>query len=107
MRTDHREYDDVTIVFLFDDRRSQFLIEKQVFSLIVHIIHSLHMEGLWSSGIPELKRFIYILQHYMRFLHAVVCSVGYIALISYHILMRSDMTCLSSFLNGLSLFLLM
>lgn len=25
------------------------------------------MEGLWSSGIPELKRFIFILQEYMKY----------------------------------------
>ena len=33
---------------------------------MVHLIRLLDMQGLWSSGIPELKRFIFILQEYMK-----------------------------------------
>ena len=47
-------------------RESQSQIEKQAFGVTVNLIRILHMQGLWSSGIPELKRFIYILQQYMK-----------------------------------------
>ena len=47
-------------------RESQSQIEKQAFGITVNLIRILHMQGLWSSGIPELKRFIYILQQYMK-----------------------------------------
>lgn len=29
------------------------------------------MEGLWSAGIPELKRFIFILQKYMKYISMI------------------------------------
>ncbi|KAK8833572.1 hypothetical protein WA577_001506, partial [Blastocystis sp. JDR] len=45
---------------------SQSAIEKHTFAIFVNLTHLLHMEGLWSSGIPELKRFIFILQKYMQ-----------------------------------------
>lgn len=44
------------------------MIEKQTFAIILNLIKILHMEGLWSSGIPELKRFIFILQEYMKYM---------------------------------------
>ena len=48
-------------------RKSQSAIEKCAFSILINLIQLLHMEGLWSSGIPELKRFIFILQKYMQY----------------------------------------
>lgn len=51
-------------------RESQSTIEKHTFAIFVNLTHLLHMEGLWSSGIPELKRFIFILQKYMQSPHS-------------------------------------
>ena len=51
-------------------RESQSAIEKHTFAIFVNLTHLLHMEGLWSSGIPELKRFIFILQKYMQLPHS-------------------------------------
>lgn len=51
-------------------RESQSAIEKHTFAIFVNLTHLLHMEGLWSSGIPELKRSIFILQKYMQLPHS-------------------------------------
>ena len=48
------------------DSESQSRIEKEAFGVMVNLIRLLDMQGLWSSGIPELKRFIFILQEYMK-----------------------------------------
>lgn len=47
-------------------RESQSQIEKQAFGVTMNLIRILHMQGLWSAGIPDLKRFIFILQQYMK-----------------------------------------
>ena len=47
-------------------RESQSQIEKQTFGVTMSLIRILHMQGLWSAGIPDLKRFIFILQQYMK-----------------------------------------
>lgn len=41
-------------------------MERRTFALVVNFIQLLGMKGLWSAGIPELKRFIFILQRYME-----------------------------------------
>ncbi|KAK8793266.1 hypothetical protein WA588_006233 [Blastocystis sp. NMH] len=45
---------------------SQSQVERRTFALVVNFIQLLGMKGLWSAGIPELKRFIFILQRYME-----------------------------------------
>ena len=51
-----------------DERESQITIEKRAFAIVVNLIRLLHMEELWSRGIPGLKRFVFILQKYMKYL---------------------------------------
>ena len=50
-----------------NDRESQITIEKRAFAIVVNLIRLLHMEELWSRGIPGLKRFVFILQKYMKY----------------------------------------
>ena len=45
---------------------SQLSIEKRTFAIVVNLIRLMHMEELWSSGIPGLRRFVFILQNYMK-----------------------------------------
>ena len=51
----------------FIHRNSQVNIEKRVFRLFVYIINTLQMTRLWSSGIPGLKLYTYILQYYAKY----------------------------------------
>lgn len=50
-----------------NERESQITIEKRAFAITVNLIRLMHMEELWSRGIPGLKRFVFILQQYMKF----------------------------------------
>lgn len=63
--TDSSEHCSVLVICDFDSRESQLSIEKRTFAIVVNLIRLMHMEELWSSGIPGLRRFVFILQNYM------------------------------------------
>lgn len=45
---------------------SQCRIEKRVFELLVGVSSAFHMDRLWSTGIPDLKKFIFLLLQFIR-----------------------------------------